>query len=70
MLLHHQVTRQTVQRELMRHASIQTTMNVYGRAMTDSKRKANSNVVQMVLKPAIEKTRETAENQEPVAIVV
>jgi hypothetical protein len=40
-----------VQRELMRHASIQTTMNVYGRAMTDSKRQAHGNVVQMVLKP-------------------
>jgi integrase len=39
-----------VQRELMRHASIQTTMNVYGRAMTDSKRQAHNNVVQMVLK--------------------
>jgi integrase len=39
-----------VQRELMRHASIQTTMNVYGRAMTDSKREAHKNVVQMVLK--------------------
>jgi integrase len=39
-----------VQRELMRHASIQTTMNVYGRAMTDSKREALKNVVQMVLK--------------------
>jgi integrase len=38
-----------VPRELMRHASIQTTMNVYGRAMTDSKRQAHSNVVQMVL---------------------
>ncbi|HZQ55689.1 MAG TPA: tyrosine-type recombinase/integrase [Bryobacteraceae bacterium] len=38
-----------VQRELMRHASIQTTMNVYGRAMTDSKREAHQNVVQMVL---------------------
>jgi integrase len=38
-----------VQRELMRHASIQTTMNVYGRAMTDSKRQAHSNVIQMVL---------------------
>lgn len=37
-----------VHRELMRHASIQTTMNVYGRAMTDSKRQAHSNVVQMV----------------------
>jgi integrase len=38
-----------VQKELMRHASIQTTMNVYGRAMTDSNRQAQSNVVQMVL---------------------
>ena len=25
-------------KELMRHASIQTTMNIYGKAMTDSKR--------------------------------
>ena len=39
-----------VQRELMRHASIQTTMNVYGRAMTESKRQAHKNVVQMVLR--------------------
>ncbi|HEV2201559.1 MAG TPA: site-specific integrase [Bryobacteraceae bacterium] len=29
----------TVQKELMRHASIQTTMNVYGRAMSDGKRR-------------------------------
>lgn len=50
-----------VQRELMRHASIQTTMNVYGRAMTDSKRQAHDKVVQMVLK-----TR----NEEPIAKVV
>jgi integrase len=50
-----------VQRELMRHASIQTTMNVYGRAMTDSKRQAHDNVVQMVLKPR---------NSEPIAKVV
>ena len=41
----------TVQKELMRHASIQTTMNVYGKAMTDTKRKANSKVVEMILKP-------------------
>ncbi len=31
-----------VQQELRRHASIQTTMNVYGQAMNYSKRKANS----------------------------
>jgi integrase len=55
-----------VQRELMRHASIQTTMNVYGRAMTDSKRQAHKNVVHMVLKsqPA------GNGNSEPVANVV
>jgi integrase len=41
-----------VQQELMRHASIQTTMNVYGQAMSSSKREANSKVVEMVLKPA------------------
>lgn len=41
-----------VQQELMRHASIETTMNVYGQAMPASKRLANSRVVQMVLKPA------------------
>jgi Phage integrase family len=34
----------TVQKELMRHASIQTTMNIYGKAMTDSKRQAHSKV--------------------------
>jgi integrase len=34
----------------MRHASIQTTMNVYGQAMSSSKREANGKVV-MVLKP-------------------
>ena len=50
----------TVQKELMRHASIQTTMNIYRKAMTDSKRQAHSKVVEMVLnrrkageKPAI-----------------
>jgi integrase len=40
-----------VQQELMRHASIQTTMNVYGQAMPESKREANGRVVTMVLKP-------------------
>jgi integrase len=40
----------TVQKELMRHASIQTTMNVYGKAMTDSKRQAHTKVVELILK--------------------
>ena len=39
-----------VQQELMRHASITTTMNVYGKAMPNIKREANSKVVRMVLK--------------------
>lgn len=39
-----------VQKELMRPASIQTTMNVYGKAMSDTKRNANSKVVEMILK--------------------
>jgi len=43
-----------IQRELMRHASIETTMNVYGRAvMSDAKRQANSKVVQMALRPVL-----------------
>ena len=56
----------------MRHVSIQTTMNVYGRAMTDSKRQAHNNVVQMILKVGPQKTTTalTAENPEPVANVV
>jgi integrase len=39
----------TVQQQLMRHASIQTTMNFYGQSMSESKRQANSKVVEMVL---------------------
>jgi integrase len=38
-----------VQQELMRNASIGATMNIYGAAMTDTKREANSKVVSMVL---------------------
>jgi len=40
----------TVQKELMRHVGIQTTMNVYGKAMTDSKRQAHSKVVELILR--------------------
>jgi len=56
----------------MRHASIQTTMDVYGRAMTDSKRRANGNVVQMLLKVETPNTTAAlpADNAEPVANVV
>jgi DUF2938 family protein len=37
-----------VQQELMRHASIQTTINIYGAAMSETKRRANTAVVRMV----------------------
>ncbi len=47
-----------VQQELMRHANIQTTMNVYGSAMLESKRTANSKIVRMVLIPSIKQGKE------------
>ena len=40
----------TVQKALMRHASITTTMDIYGRSVSDGNRQANSNVVEMVLR--------------------
>jgi integrase len=47
-----------VQQELMRHASIQTTMNIYGRPMNDSKRKANSQVVGLAFGETMESRTE------------
>lgn len=38
-----------VQQELLRHADIQTTMNIYTQAVSGAKRDANSKVVQMVM---------------------
>ncbi len=38
-----------VQQELMRHADIRTTLNVYGKAMDESKRQAHGKVVRVVL---------------------
>jgi len=46
-----------VRQKLMRHAQIATTMNVYGDAMMESKRAANSKVVQMVLRPALKEAK-------------
>jgi integrase len=46
-----------VQQKLMRHAQIATTMNVYGDAMMESKRTANSKVVQMALRPALKEAK-------------
>lgn len=57
----------TVQKELIRHASIQTTMNIYGKAMTDSKRQAHSKVVEMVLNSS--KSKETVGRNNPVAAI-
>ncbi len=57
----------TVQKELMRHASIQTTMNIYGKAMTDSKRQAHSKVVEMVLNSS--KSKETMGRNNAVAAI-
>lgn len=45
-----------VQQELMRHADIRTTMNVYGKAMEASKREAHGKVVRMVLAPKADPT--------------
>ncbi len=38
-----------VQQELLRHADIRTTMNVYTQAVSEQKRVAHSKVVRMVL---------------------
>ena len=40
-----------VQQKLMRHAQISTTMNLYGNALMESKRDANSKVVSLALRP-------------------
>jgi hypothetical protein len=51
----------------MRHASIQTTMNIYGRAMTGSKRQAHRKVVEMI--PKSSKTEEGNGKKEPIAVI-
>jgi integrase len=57
----------TVQKELMRHARIQTTMNIYGKAMTDSKRQAHSKAVELILKP--KKSVDSAGTTDPACAV-
>jgi integrase len=42
-----------VQQKLMRHAQVSTTMNIYGNALMESKRKANSKVARMALRPVL-----------------
>ena len=51
----------------MRHVSIQNTMNIYGKAMTDSKRQAHSKVVEMVLN--ISKSEKIAYHEKPFAAI-
>jgi integrase len=41
-----------VQQKLMRHAQVSTTMDVYGNALMESKREANSKVVRLLLSPS------------------
>ena len=43
-----------VQQKLMRHAQVATLTNVYGNSMMETKCEANSKVVQMVLRPALQ----------------
>jgi site-specific recombinase XerD len=38
-----------VQQELLRHADVRTTMNIYTQAVSEQKRPAHSSVVRMVL---------------------
>jgi integrase len=54
-----------VQQELLRHANIQTTMNIYTQAVSDQKRAANSKVVEMVLRRAADPGREAGEAGKP-----
>jgi integrase len=46
-----------VQQKLMRHAQVSTTMNIYGKALMESKRDANSKVVRMALLPIPQKAQ-------------
>jgi hypothetical protein len=54
-----------VQQELLRHANIQTTTNIYTQAVSEQKRAANSKVVEMVLRRAPDPGREAGEAGKP-----
>ena len=51
-----------VQKELMRHASIQTTADVYGKSGSKAKREANSAVARLIL-PAVNGQEEAPERE-------
>jgi site-specific recombinase XerC len=59
-----------VVQELMRHANVTTTMNIYTQAISDKKREAQSRVVDALFgrtnaKDKKSKTKSTASNQRP-----
>jgi integrase len=56
-----------VQQELMRHADIRTTMNIYGAALSESKRKANSKVVEMALRGTGANSHDLQDAVEPIS---
>jgi integrase len=43
-----------VQQKLMRHSNVSTTMNIYGSSTLKAKQKANSQVVQMLMKQELQ----------------
>lgn len=49
-----------VPQKLMRHAQVSTTMNRYGTALMNEKRKANANVVRMVVGSQLDSDRSEA----------
>jgi hypothetical protein len=55
-----------VQKELMRHAGIQTATNIDGKAMRDTKRQAHRKVAEIV--PKCNKTGEAAGQAEPTEV--
>ena len=50
-----------VQQKLMRHSNVATTMNIYGNSTLKAKQKANSKVVQMLIKQEKPQTVEESE---------
>ena len=52
-LLHALGTKPAVQKELLRHADIRTTMNIYTQAVSDDKREAASKVVRALYQPVL-----------------
>ena len=54
-----------VQQKLMRHAQISTTMNVYGNALMESKREANSAVVSKLLRKGITHAKSYPKTTQP-----